>query len=193
MNENVKIVELVIDEETGVDAVALVDRPAIEREWLAFNEEGTYKFKVENEERRIVSGPLMVADLPIYRVDQYGGEYYAIFRKDTIEKIVHKFMQEGRTNAVNLMHESSMIPEGVYMFESFIIDSSRGINTPDGFKALPDGSWFSSYKVENDEVWQQVKEGTFKGFSVEGMFKPLDKGEKPTDLVDAIIEIINGK
>jgi hypothetical protein len=67
------------------------------------------------------------------------------------------------------MHNGQQV-EGVYMFESFIIDKQRGISAPAGFDNIPDGSWFGSYKIENDEVWNLIKAGTFKGFSVEGFF-----------------------
>jgi hypothetical protein len=67
------------------------------------------------------------------------------------------------------MHNGQQV-EGVYMFESFIIDKQRGITAPTGFDNIPDGSWFGSYKIENEEVWNLIKAGTFKGFSVEGFF-----------------------
>jgi len=162
------VIYLTIDdnEEAGVDAVALVDTPAIEREWMAFNKKKTYRFEVTNKEKRVVSGPLMVAGLPIYRRDEDEKEYYVVFDSDTIRKIVYKYMKEGRTNSVNEMHETAL--DGVFMFESFIVDEMKP--TPKGFSELPEGSWFGSFRVENDDVWQQVKDGDFKGFSVEGLF-----------------------
>jgi hypothetical protein len=77
-------------------------------------------------------------------------------------------MKENRTKEVNEMHETDV--DGVFLFESFIIDQSRGIKTPEGFDELPDGSWFGSFKVENDDIWKKVKDGTYTGFSVEGLF-----------------------
>jgi hypothetical protein len=162
------VIYLTIDdnEEAGVEAVALVDTPAIEREWMAFNKQKAYRFEVTSEDKRIISGPLMVAGLPIYRRDEEGKEYYVVFDADTIRKIVYKYMKQGRTDSVNEMHETAL--DGVFMFESFIIDESKP--TPKGFSELPEGSWFGSFRVENDDVWQQVKDGDFKGFSVEGLF-----------------------
>jgi hypothetical protein len=123
-------------------------------------------FRNSDEEKRIVSGAAMVADYPIYRKDDDGREYYVVFDSDAIRKIAYKFMREGKTNATNLDHTTDV--EGVFMFESFLIDEMKP--TPKGFDKLPNGSWFVSYKVDNDEVWAQVKDGTFKGFSVEGVF-----------------------
>ena len=124
---------------------------------------------VNNEERRIVTGPLMIANLPIYRKGADGFEFYVVFDAATIEQLVMKYHKDGFQHSVNLMHNGQQV-EGVYMFESFIIDKQRGITAPTGFDNIPDGSWFGSYKIENDEVWNLIKAGTFKGFSVEGFF-----------------------
>jgi hypothetical protein len=144
---------------------------------------------VANEEKRVVTGPLMIPEIPIYRRDE-GGEFYVVFGRDTIYQIAQKFMKELRNDKVNQMHQPDQKVEGVYMFESFIINSERGINTPKGFEHLPDGTWFGSYKIDNDEVWQQVKDGTFNGFSVEGFFEM--NMERVTDdaLLTKVIDII---
>lgn len=151
-----------------VDFVALVDRPAIERNFLKFNE-AKANFAIQSEDKRIVSGALMLADTPIYRND-LNGEYYVTFTKATIEKIAQKFFKKGYQSNVNLMHDGDKQVEGVTMFESFIVDSERGIQAMKGFEDAPEGSWFGSFKVENDEVWNKIKSGEFKGFSVEGIF-----------------------
>jgi hypothetical protein len=168
-NMDKKLIYLTVDQdeadETRVEKVSFVDSPAIQRGWMAFNNQ--QRFKVQSEDRRIVSGALMVAGLPIYRRDD-SGEYYVSFTASAIQAIVYKFMKENRTKEVNEMHETDV--DGVFLFESFIIDQSRGIKTPEGFDELPDGSWFGSFKVENDEVWKKVKDGTYTGFSVEGLF-----------------------
>jgi len=113
----------------------------------------------------------MLANTPIYRRDEQYGEYNVIFTPDTIEKIVNKFFKQGHQADVNGMHNADFTIDGVYMFESFIIDKSRGIKAPEGFGEIPEGSWFGSFKVENEDVWNSyIKSGVFKGFSVEGMF-----------------------
>lgn len=171
------VYKLVISEEdeTGVAAMAIVDFPAIEQDFQFFHNIKPLAFAAD-EEKRIASGPAMVADLPIYRRDSQHGEHYVVFDAPTIRQIVYKFFKQGNTSAANLMHETPV--EGVYLIESFLIDSARGINTPEGFDPLPDGSWFTSYRIENDEVWAQVKEGKFKGFSVEGMFQHVSADEE---------------
>ncbi len=172
------------EDETRVEKVSFVDDPAIERQWMAFKKE-PYRFKADDE-KRIVSGPLMVAGLPIYRHDEKNGEYYVQFDADTIKNIVLKFFREQRMSEVNLMHEVDV--EGVYMFESFIIDDRK--RTPEGFSELPNGSWFGSFKVDNDEVWAKVKDGTFRGFSVEGMFSEVSERMEDEDLIKTIVRVL---
>jgi hypothetical protein len=155
-----------------VDYVALVDMPAIEKDFLAFS--GTVKplrFEVQNEDRRIISGPAMLANVPIYRRDPEMGEYYVVFSPETIYDIAQKFFAKGFNQNFNLMHDPKEKVQGVNVFESFIVDKSRGIQPMAGFEDAQDGSWFISAKVNNDEVWAKIKAGEVKGFSVEGLFQ----------------------
>lgn len=191
-----KILELVIDEnqedESGVDYIALVDEPAIQSNWMAFNEQKKVelKFKIQDKEKRIVSGYFMISDLPIARIDDEGEMFYVVFRKDTIEKIVNKFMRNGFNANINLMHDSNAIANGVYVIESLIIDTERGIKAPEGFEKVPNGSWWGSMRVENDEIWEQVLNGQFKGFSVEGMFGNAKDIELPEKVIKKIQDVV---
>lgn len=176
------------EDESEVTAVALVDMPAIEMNWQAFNSE--LRFKAD-EKKQIISGPLMVAGLPIYRRNETG-EYYGIFEAEDIYNLRNKFSKNQFGSSVNKMHDPSQTVEGVYMIESFLIDSDRGINSPNGFK-LPNGSWFGSYKVDNKDVWDNfINNGEFKGFSVEGMFKEVQIDAKPQSIIEQVIDLIKG-
>jgi hypothetical protein len=124
-------------------------------------------FSVVNSEERIVVGPAMIPDMPIYRRDETG-EYYVFFDKKTIETIALKFYAKGFQQSANEMHTKPV--EGITFFMSWIADESKGIPKMKQFEDLPDGTWFLGAKVMNDETWSKVKDGTFKGFSVEGMF-----------------------
>ena len=176
-----------IEGEEEVDFIALVEYPAIQKNFLAFSQQfvepsqgeskmnqedfravGFNKFSIENQEQRIVTGALMIADLPIYRRDE-DEEYYVSFSAAEIKKIVQRFFKKGYQSKVNVEHATPV--DGVYMFESFIIDREKGIMPPKGFEDISNGSWFGSFKVDNDKIWNEVKAGTFKGFSVEGLFR----------------------
>ena len=162
---------MTIDEvDEGVSYVALVESPAIERPFQAFSKE-KMRF-TETGEKRVLTGPLMLADTPIIRRDKTRGEYFVIFQKETIRKMVQKYFKQGNQHNVNAEHSTEL--DGVYMFESYLIDRERGINPPKGYEDAKDGSWFGSFKVENDKVWEERDQ--FTGFSIEGYF-----GMQPTD------------
>lgn len=174
-------------DESEVSFVALVDRPAIERNFLAFASE--QKFAI-NKDRRIITGALMIADLPIYRNNKDLGEFYVMFDAKEIEKIVLKFFRKGYTRNVNEMHDLSKTVDGVYMFESFIVDEQRGITAPKGITGVTNGSWIGSYKVDNDAVWKSILKGEFQGFSVEGMFDmKISKKTVEQEIVETIEDI----
>jgi hypothetical protein len=177
--------------DTEVNYIALVDKPAIKMNWQSFKE-AHQRFAID-EEKRIVSGPLMVADMKIYRKDQEFGEYYAVFNAESIEKIAQKFYQKGFQSNVNLMHDEGMIVEGATMFESWIVNRELGKMPMKGYEDVTDGSWFGSFKVNNDAVWQMVKDGLIKGFSVEGLFQYKPKKEAMSDevLIEKIKAILS--
>ena len=175
-------------DDAEVQFVALVDRPAIQKNWNAFKNE--QKFQIISEDKHIISGCAMLADTPIFRSDANFGDYYVAFSKDTIVKIVQKYFKKGYQNNVNLMHDPNQIETGVTMFESFISDKTRGILPMKGFEDAPDGSWFVSMLVENDAVWQQVKEGKINGFSIEGIFNYTPKIPKEQQVMSEIYKIL---
>jgi hypothetical protein len=148
-------------------------------------------FVVQSEEKRIISGAIMLADTPIYRNDATNGEYYVVFTKDTIFKIVQKFFKKGFQSNVNLQHNAKDKVSNVTMFESFISDKDRGILPMKGFEDTPDGSWFGSFKVDDDNVWEMVKSGEIKGFSVEGIFEYTKKETKEEQVLNSIKKILS--
>ena len=182
-----------LEHETEINYVSLVDRPAIEKNFLAFKE-ATQNFKVTTEDQRIIAGAAMLADIPIYRNDPTDGEYYVVFDKINIMKAAQKFFQKGFQNNINLFHDMDEVPQGVTVFESFVVDSTRGILPMKGFEDAKDGSWFISMKVENDKVWERIKAGEFKGFSVEGMFGykaiKMSKEEKVLEQIKALLKSV---
>ena len=167
------IYELRIQEDLSDDAevsfVALVDKPAIQKDFLVFNEQ-RIAFAIQDEEQHIISGPLMLAEEPIIRNNAKYGQHFIKFSAETIKEIAIKFSKKGYQKNVNLMHDDNMQLDGLVMFESFIVDSKRGIKPMNGFEDVKDGSWFGSFYVENPQAWDLIKQGKVKGFSVEGMF-----------------------
>ena len=158
------------DDESGMLTISLVDAPAVEVDFLYFDEDKKpLAFSVENEEERKVLGVVMTADTPIYRRDENGMEYYIVYDKQTIEKMAEKYLKQNRQNNVDLSH-SFELEDGIYLNEIFIKNTGKGI-APTGFEEVNDGSLFAIFHIENDKVWSAIKEGTFKGFSLSGIFK----------------------
>lgn len=157
---------LTIDEDginDGITIMSIVDKPAVESDFMKFSSQ---KIKLSlNDEKRIVTGCALRADYPIYRKNG-DDEFYVTFGPDAIEKIVQRFMKSGLNEAVNIMHDDSMKVDDVFLFESFILNDNHRV-THSEFEDISNGSWMVSYKVDNDRVWDLVKEGRLRGFSVE--------------------------
>lgn len=178
------IYNIVLGDCEGLTKMSLVEYPAVESDFLKFNKEEELKFSID-EEQHVIFGCALRANYPIYRRDRIRGEFYVVFDKEVIKELSEKFLKENKTHKVNLEHDKDT--DGVYLISSFIKDKEKGIN-PLGFEDVEDGSWFCSYKVENEEVWNQVKEGKFRGFSVE-VFCELEEKENTLDgLVDELLK-----
>lgn len=180
-------------EELGMFSVSLVDFPAVETSFLCFNEEKPKRLFFAKPEEHIITGIALRADLPIYRVNQKTGEeYYVVFNKETIKKMIARYSKQGMMNNVDLQHSGELV-SGVYMVESFIINDERGIR-PKEFSDIEDGSWVVSYYVEDDDLWEQIKNGNdLNGFSISCMANLTEKFEKqepdtPEDEISKLID-----
>lgn len=152
------------DEDTSVfNNVAIVTEPAIEVPFIRLSkqEEPRIRLKID-EERRLVSGPALIPEEPIYR-NQDGRQFYIKYTADTIKRMALNFFKKDRQNEGNVEHAVPV--NGITYFESYIIDKGRGIN-PKEFD-LPDGTWILTAKVENDDVWDLIKSGDLTGFSID--------------------------
>ena len=157
------------DEQLGMDAISLVEFPAVEVDFLAFSKEQKMDFTQFDEEKREITGVVCLADTPILRKNKQFGLHYILFEKETIKKMMLRYFKNGLGNQVNIEHKGDMI-EGLTMIESYIKDSNRNVS-PIEFQDVPDGSWIATFKVENDEVWNAIKEKhSLRGFSLQGWF-----------------------
>ena len=166
-----KIVELIIDEEqelSGIEAISIVDEPAIEENFIALSKQHEVKLAEVDKEKKILMGAALVPNKNIYRRNGED-EYYIFFSQDTVRKASELFLMRGNQNKSTLEHQAELY--GLSVVESWIIedevhDKSRKYNMD-----LPVGTWMVSMKVNNDEVWDNyVKTGLVKGFSIEGYF-----------------------
>ena len=148
----------------GIQLISLVDDPAVEKEFVKLAKVEEIKMKV-NEEKRIVTGVALIPDQKIFRIDPNGQKYYIQFSREAIERAAVKFFKDRHSADANLMHE--VYTDGIVYFESYLVNRERGI-LPAEFADVPDGTWIVSAKIENDRVWELVKSGVLRGFSIEG-------------------------
>ena len=193
-----KIVELVLDdnEESGIEAISIVESPAIESDFVALKSEEVKLAEVDTE-KKILMGALLIPNKPIYRKTE-GDEYYIYFSKDTVLKASQRYLTNGYQNNSTLEHSDNL--EGLTLVESWIVedevqDKSRkyGLN-------VPVGTWMGTVKVNNEKIWNEfVKEGKVKGFSIEGFFadkikaSKMNKEQEADLLLSKITSIVKGE
>ena len=154
------------DERDGIIAISFVEEPAVESNFMLFGKQIPLFFA--NEEKRNILGVIMRADFPIYRRDKDGNEFYITYSADTIAKMAQKYFVSGAVNMTSTDHSGEAL-DGVSLVQWYIKDTDKGI-APNGFDDVKDGSLFAEFHIENENLWTACKDGTFKGFSLEGYF-----------------------
>ena len=159
------IIELFIDEEdevSGIEAISVVESPAIESDFIALKKQ-EFKLAEVDKEKRLIMGPALIPNKPIYRKSEEQ-EYYIYFSKTTVRKASELFFMRGNQNNATLEHQLQL--KGLTAVESWIVESEQDKSRMYDLN-VPMGTWMVSMKVLNDEVWEQVKSGVVKGFSIE--------------------------
>ncbi|VTP97752.1 XkdF-like putative serine protease domain-containing protein [Sphingobacterium daejeonense] len=181
------VYECVINPAEGmiVDFVSIVETPAVatnnkkvfgDGNFLAFKKDEPVKEKMffSTDEKQIIFGIAMMAGDHIYRRDEETGkEFYVTFTKEMIYEIVTTFFQKSLNHNMNVDHTSKSAKS--YIFQSILVDEAMGIKAPEVFGEVSDGSWLICAKVNDPELWQEIKQGKKRGFSVEGMFQMIDR------------------
>jgi|TARA_R110000737_G_scaffold212968_1_gene230210 hypothetical protein len=200
-----KIIELILDEdqeEAGIDAISIVENPAIEEDFIALKND-QLKLAEVSKEKKLLMGPLLIPNKPIYRKNEDDSEeYYIYFSKDTIQKASQLYLKNGKQNNSTLEHQHSL--SGLTLVESWIVESETQDKSRLYNMNVPQGTWMGTVKVNNDEIWNEyVKTNKVKGFSIEGFF--ADKMERPkesikdsyetkaSELLSSIKNILNDK
>ena len=171
--EEIKVIEYTIDDSgyLGVHAMSLVENPAIEVDFVALSKtRKVQQAAVEEGERKMVYGAVMLPEQLIYRVDAVGREYYCKYSKETINKIAQEYLKRNMHHNSNLEHEIPVA--GCTVVESWITEGQFDKSQNFGFN-FPEGTWCIGMKIDNDEVWQSIKQGDVKGFSLEGFFTEI--------------------
>ena len=182
-----EIIELVIDEESeeysGIEAISVVESPAIEEEFIALKKEDQVRLAEVSKEKRLLMGAALIPDKPIYRKSD-DNEFYIYFSKDTVAKASQMFLQAGNQGQATMEHASKKL-DGMTVVESWIVEDLVHDKSKKYGLDMPIGTWMVSMKVDNDEIWNNyVKKNKIKGFSIEGYF--ADKLSRPKDKINDI-------
>ncbi len=177
------IIELFIDETdevSGIEAVSIVESPAIEEDFVALKSQ-EFKFAEVNKEKRILMGAALIPNKPIYRANEEN-EYYIYFSRDTVRKASELFFIKGNHNKSTLEHQMPL--QGLVAVESWIVEDKEKDKSKIYGMDMPLGTWMLSMKVLNDDVWNNyVKTGKVKGFSIEGYFaSQMERKNEPNEL-----------
>ena len=177
-----KVIELILDEEqeySGIDAISVVEHPAIEEDFVALKSQELKLAEVDTE-KRILMGALLIPNKPIYRRNGED-EYYIYFSRKTVAKASQLFLQRGNQANSTLEHAEQL--QGLTLVESWIVEDQEKDKSALYDMKVPLGTWMGAVKVDNDDVWNNyVKTGKVKGFSIEGYF--ADKMERPNENIE---------
>ena len=167
-----KIVELIIQDENqelAIDAISLVTSPAIEQDFVFFGKEkNNLTFAKVDEEKRMLVSPALIPNKNIFRHDpNTDSDYYVYFSKDTVRKASELYLKHNNHHKATYQHQDRV--SGVLTVESWIKEGDSDKSKLYGYD-LPNGTWFVKMKIENDELWQEIKSGNLRGLSIEGYF-----------------------
>ena len=183
--------EMIIDENelmSGVNALSLVESPAIMSDWVALGDQKPVLLAEVSEDKQILIGAALIPDKPIYR-SQNGEEFYIYFSKDTVAKAAEMFFK--RSNQTNATLEHSQPIDGMTVFESWIVDSPEFDKSKQYGLDVPAGTWMVSMKVDSKEIWDNyIKNNKVFGFSIEGAFSNVLRSDKAEtmDLSDHVLD-----
>lgn len=178
-----KLFELIIDENKelfGVQALSLVESPAIQSDWIALADQKPVLLAEVNKDKQILMGAALIPDKPIYR-NMNGEEFYVYFSKDTIEKTAEAFFKQSNQNNATLEHQTEL--KGMTVFESWIVEDPKMDKSLKYGLEVPEGTWMVSMKVNDKEIWDNyVKNNKVFGFSIEGAFSNVLRKESVEDM-----------
>ncbi len=176
-----EIIELVIDENeelSGIEAISVVESPAIEEDFIALKDQEQIRLAEVSKEKRLLMGAALIPEKPIYRKSG-DHEFYIYFSKDTVAKASQMFLKRGNQSQATLEHTEEKL-SGMTIVESWLIEDDVHDKSRKYGLDMPIGTWMVAMKVDNDDIWNNyVKEGKVKGFSIEGYF--ADKLNRPQD------------
>ena len=152
----------------GMSCISIVDCPAMEKEMMVFEKQKKpIMFSVQDELQHKITSVVIRCNYPIYRIDEFGKEYYIRFNREVIDQLAEKYSKDGLLNRVSVQHNGELLSD-IVMTEMYIKNTEKGIN-PVGFEDIEDYSLFATFKINNEDVWNRIVNGEFGGLSMEVM------------------------
>lgn len=191
--DNYKVYELIIgmeQDDSALTALSLVEKPAVKYEVMKFDEDVVEtQLHFSEDEERVIIGVALLADTPIFRKPNkvIKEPHYVVFSKDTIKSIVIDYFKAKLSDSFTVDHKYFI--EGVTLYQSILLDESKGIYAPKYFKDIKDGSWIVALKVDDEAVWNKFQSGELKGISMEGTFTYTEPVEQPDETEQLLAEI----
>lgn len=190
-NKTIDMVEFGFDENdefgSGIMAVSVVREPAIKKNFVMLAEQKEMKFEAVSEDKRLLIGPALIPDMPIYRKDGER-EFYGYFPAQTIEKMAYAFLRHSRQNNSTIEHSMSA-ESGIGVVESWLVTEPTKDKSATLGIDVPAGTWMITMKVHNEDLWQEwVKTGRVKGFSIEAMLNEAKKEMSIEQRIDAYLQ-----
>ena len=185
-----KIIELIIDEndlQTGIHAVSVVHSPAIEENFIALSKH-EIELKEIDTEKKILMGAALIPNRQILRADKDGNGYYIYFSDQTVKQASELFLMRSNQNNATLEHNEKL--QGMSVVESWVIDNPEMDKSKEYGFNLPKGTWMISMKVNNEDIWKEVKSGKVKGFSIEGYFADKYEMSVNNDVINQLKELL---
>lgn len=186
-----RIVELIIDETdetSGIEAISLVETPAIESNFIALNKHEILLKEIDSE-KRILMGAALIPDKSIYRRNDQGDEYYIYFSKPTVRKASELFFKKSNHKNATFEHKNKI--DGVTIVESWIVEDKAKDKTSLYGMDVPVGTWMVSAKIDDKELYDKAKSGEIKGFSIEGYFADkYDMSKQKDEIISKLKELL---
>lgn len=183
-----RVIELVIEEENdGINAISVVDYPAIQENFIALSEQIEVELKEIDKEKRILLGAALIPDKKILRKDDKG-EFYVFFSEDTVRKASELFFINGNQSKATEQH--ARVIKDMTVVESWIVEDPQMDKSNHYGLSVPKGTWMISMKCNNDKVWGKVQSGEIKGFSIEGYFADRMEMQKKEEIINQLKSIL---
>jgi hypothetical protein len=189
-----KIVELIIDESneaSGIEAISLVEQPAIESNFVALNKQEVFLKEIDAE-KRILMGAALIPDKSIFRMNEKTKEeYYIYFSKKTVRQASELYFKNSNHQNATFEHKDKV--NNTTVVESWIVEDKAKDKTALHGLDVPVGTWVVSMKIDDDELYTKAKNQEIKGFSIEGYFADrydMSKDDKKTETINKLKDLL---